>query len=112
MRAIAACEGDVGLVGHSYGGVVITEVGSDPKVTALVYIAAFAPDQGESVSSLLANTPPGAPASPIFPASDGFLLLERSKFHAAFAADILRRRRIPYLRASEKIRVKGNSWVD
>ena len=61
-RAIAAAEGNVILVGHSYGGVVITEAGTDPKVSALVYIAAFAPDQGESVSSLNANAPPGAPA--------------------------------------------------
>lgn len=87
-RAIAACEGDVVLVGHSYGGVVITEAGSDPKVKALVYVAAFAPDQGESVSSLLADAPPDAPAPPILPPSDGLLLLDRSKFHEAFAADV------------------------
>jgi pimeloyl-ACP methyl ester carboxylesterase len=87
-RAIAACEGEVILVGHSYGGVVITEAGSDPKVLTLVYIAAFAPDQGESVSSLIANTPPDAPAPPILPPIDGFLLLDKTKFQAAFAADV------------------------
>jgi len=86
--AIAAAEGDVILVGHSYGGVVITEAGSDPKVTALVYVAAFAPDRGESVSSLLANTPADAPAPPILPPVNGFLLLDKAKFHAAFASDI------------------------
>src|SRR4029078_12799645 len=55
--AISAASGDVILVGHSYGGVVISEAGNDPKVTGLVYIAAFAPDKGESVSSLIANPP-------------------------------------------------------
>lgn len=87
-RAIAASEGKVVLVGHSYGGVVITEAGSDPKVSALVYVAAFAPDQGESVSSLVASAPPGAPALPILPPVDGFLQLDKMKFHAAFAADV------------------------
>jgi pimeloyl-ACP methyl ester carboxylesterase len=87
-RAIAAAEGDVVLVGHSYGGVVITEAGSDPRVSALVYIAAFAPDQGESVSSLTANAPPDAPALPILAPVDGFLLLDKVKFPAAFAADV------------------------
>jgi pimeloyl-ACP methyl ester carboxylesterase len=87
-RAIAAAEGDVILVGHSYGGVVITEAGSDPKVSALIYIAAFAPDQGESVSSLNANAPPGAPTLPILPPVDGFLLLDKAKFPTVFAADV------------------------
>lgn len=87
-RAIAAAEGEVVLVGHSYGGVVITEAGADPKVSALVYVAAFAPDQGESVSSLIANPPPGAAAPPILPPQDGFLWLDKTKFHAAFAADL------------------------
>jgi pimeloyl-ACP methyl ester carboxylesterase len=87
-RAIAAASADVVLVGHSYGGVVITEAGNDPKVTRLVYIAAFAPDRGESVSSLIANPPPGAPVPPILPAQDGFLFLEKAKFAASFAADV------------------------
>jgi pimeloyl-ACP methyl ester carboxylesterase len=87
-RAIAAAEGSVVLVGHSYGGVVITEAGSDAKVSALVYIAAFAPDQGESVSSLNANAPPGAPSLPILPPVDGYLLLDKTKFPAVFAADV------------------------
>jgi pimeloyl-ACP methyl ester carboxylesterase len=76
------------LVGHSYGGAVITEAGTDPKVAALVYIAAFAPDTGESVNTLIANLPPGAPMPPILPPRDGFLLLDRAKFHDAFAADV------------------------
>ena len=87
-RAIATAGSRVVLVGHSYGGVVITEAGSDPKVSALVYIAAFAPDAGESVSSLLANAPPGAPALPILPPVDGLLVLDREKFPAVFAQDV------------------------
>jgi pimeloyl-ACP methyl ester carboxylesterase len=76
------------LVGHSYGGVVVTEAGNDPKVAGLVYIAAFAPDQGESVETLIADPPPGAPVPPILPPQDGFLFLDREKFHASFAADV------------------------
>jgi pimeloyl-ACP methyl ester carboxylesterase len=87
-RAIAAAEGDVILVGHSYGGVVITEAGNDSKVAGLVYITAFAPDQGESVGKLIANPPPGAPVPPILPPIDGFLMLDRAKFAASFAADV------------------------
>jgi pimeloyl-ACP methyl ester carboxylesterase len=87
-RAIAAQDGPVLLVGHSYGGVVITEAGNDPKVKALAYIAAFVPDAGESVSSLIANPPPGAPVPPILPPQDGFLFLDRDRFAASFAADV------------------------
>jgi pimeloyl-ACP methyl ester carboxylesterase len=76
------------LVGHSYGGVVITETGTDPKVRALVYIAAFAPDKGESVQTLIANPAPGAPVPPILPPQNGFLFLDRAKFAASFAADV------------------------
>lgn len=88
QRAIASAESRVVLVGHSYGGVVITEAGSDSRVSALVYVAAFAPDQGESVSSLLASAPPGAPALPIVPTSEGNLTLDRRQFPAVFAADL------------------------
>src|SRR5499427_10446386 len=87
-RVIAAQSGPVLLVGHSYGGVVITEAGNDPKVAGLVYIAAFAPDKGESVQSLIKDPPPGAPVPPILPPQDGFLLLDQSKFAASFAADV------------------------
>jgi len=76
------------LVGHSYGGVVITEAGNDPKVAGLVYIAAFAPDKGESVGSLIKNPVPGAPVPPILPPQDGYLLLDKGKFAASFAADV------------------------
>ncbi|CAH2406188.1 alpha/beta hydrolase [Mesorhizobium escarrei] len=87
-RAIAAAPGDVILVGHSYGGVVVSEAGTDPKVAAVVYIAAFAPDADESVSTLIANPPPGAPVPPILPPVDGFLMLDKAKFAASFAADV------------------------
>ena len=76
------------LVGHSYGGVVITEAGTHPKVSSLVYITAFAPDKGESVASLIANPPPGAPVPPILPPKNGYLFLDRAKFAASFAADV------------------------
>ena len=81
-------DGDVVLVGHSYGGVVITEAGRHPKVKRLVYITAFAPDAGESVASLIANPPPGAPVPPILPPNNGVLFLNKAKFAAAFAADV------------------------
>jgi pimeloyl-ACP methyl ester carboxylesterase len=87
-QIIAQATGPVVLVGHSYGGVVITEAGNDPKVSKLVYIAAFAPDKGESVASLIKNPPPGAPVPPILPPQDGFLFLDKVKFAASFAADV------------------------
>jgi pimeloyl-ACP methyl ester carboxylesterase len=87
-QIIAEQKGPVLLVGHSYGGVVITEAGNDPKVAGLVYITAFAPDAGESVSSLIKNPPPGAPVPPILPPQNGFLFLDRAKFAASFAADV------------------------
>jgi pimeloyl-ACP methyl ester carboxylesterase len=87
-RTLAAQDGPVILVGHSYGGVVITEAGNDPKVAGLVYVAAFAPDKGESVSALIKNPPPGAPVPPILPPQDGFLFLDRAKFRESFAADV------------------------
>jgi pimeloyl-ACP methyl ester carboxylesterase len=87
-RTLAAQNGPAVLVGHSYGGVVITEAGTDPTVAGLVYIAAFAPDKGESVSALIKNPPPGAPVPPILPPQDGYLFLDRTKFHASFAADV------------------------
>ena len=76
------------LVGHSYGGAVITEAGRHDRVAGLVYIAAFAPDAGESVSTLLAGLPPGGPVPPILPPQDGFLFLDREKFAGSFAADV------------------------
>ncbi|HTG91676.1 MAG TPA: alpha/beta hydrolase [Pyrinomonadaceae bacterium] len=85
---IKAQDGPVILVGHSYGGAVITEAGNDPGVVGLVYITAFAPDKGESVNSLIKDPPPDAPVPPILPPTNGFLFLDKSKFHASFAADV------------------------
>ena len=87
-RIIALQNSPVVLVGHSYGGVVITEAGNDPKVGGLVYITAFAPDKGESVSTLIKNPPPGAPVPPILPPHDGYLFLDKAKFPASFAGDL------------------------
>ena len=87
-RAIASQDGPVILVGHSYGGTVITEAGNDPKVVGLVYVAAFAPDKGESVSTLIKDPVPGAPVPPILPPVDGYLLLDKAKFPASFAGDV------------------------
>ena len=80
--------GPVVLVGHSYGGVVVTEAGTHDNVAAVVYLAAFAPDKGESVSSLIADPPPGAPVPPILPPKNGFLFLDRDEFAESFAADL------------------------
>lgn len=90
QRVVATQNRPVVLVGHSYGGVVITEAGNHPDVAGLVYIAAFAPDKGESVAALIKDPPPGAPVPPILPAQDGYLSLDRAKFAASFAADLPR----------------------
>ena len=100
-RVIAEQQGPVILVVHSYGGVVITEAGNDPGVAGLVYIAAFAPDRGESVAALIKDAPPGAPVPPILPPQEGFLALDKTKFAASFAADV----------APEKAEFMANSQV-
>ena len=87
-QVLDGLDGPAVLVGHSYGGAVITEAGTHPNVAALAYIAAFAPDKGESVNTLIADPPPGAPVPPILPPVDGFLFLDRDKFAASFAADV------------------------
>jgi pimeloyl-ACP methyl ester carboxylesterase len=87
-QVLDTLDGPAVLVGHSYGGAVISEAGNHPNVAALTYITAFAPDKGESVSSLIADPPPGAPVPPILPPRDGFLFLDRDKFAASFAADV------------------------
>ena len=86
-RVIDAQSEPVILVGHSYGGAVISEAGTDPNVKALVYIAAFMPDAGESVQTLIADLPPET-GPPILPPQDGFLLLDRARFHESFAGDV------------------------
>ncbi len=91
-RIVAVQNGPVVLVGHSYGGAVVTEAGNDPKVVGLVYITAFAPDKGESVSTLIKDPPPGAPVPPILPPQDGYLFLDKAKFPALFAGDVDKQR--------------------
>jgi pimeloyl-ACP methyl ester carboxylesterase len=81
-------DGPAILVGHSYGGAVITQAGNHAKVAALVYVAAFAPDKGESVGALIKDPPPGAALPPLLPPVDGYLFLDKAKFHASFAADV------------------------
>ncbi|MFC5742150.1 alpha/beta hydrolase [Dyella tabacisoli] len=87
-RVLEKQSGPVVLVGHSYGGAVITESGNAPNVKALVYITAFAPDAGESVKTLTSNPVPGAPVPPILPPQDGYLMLDTAKFPASFAGDL------------------------
>ena len=87
-RVIDAQSEPVILVGHSYGGAVITEAGTHPNVAALVYIAGFVPDKGESVNTLIGGFPTDGPQPPILPPQDGFLLLDREKFHSSFAGDV------------------------
>ncbi|WP_409527492.1 alpha/beta hydrolase [Rhizobium leguminosarum] len=87
-RVIANAKHPVVLVGHSYGGAVITEAGADAKVRSLVYIAAFAPAAGESVFDLATAPTPGEEGAPLLPPSDGFILVDPAKFPAAFAADV------------------------
>ncbi len=100
-RVLAEQSGPVVLVGHSYGGAVISEAGNDPKVSALVYIAAFAPDKGESVATLIKDPQPGAPVPPILPPQDGYLSLDKAKFAASFAGDV----------AKEKAEFMANSQI-
>jgi len=100
-RVLAEQTGPVILVGHSYGGAVITEAGNDPRVSGLVYIAAFAPDKGESVATLIKDPQPGAPVPPILPPQDGYLSLDKAKFAASFAADV----------AKEKAEFMANSQI-
>ena len=87
-RVIASHDGPVILVGHSYGGAVITEAGNDPNVAALVYVTGFTPDTGESVGFLTKDPVPGAPPPPLVPTPDGFLVLDKAKFAQAFAQDL------------------------
>jgi pimeloyl-ACP methyl ester carboxylesterase len=87
-QVLDGLDGPAILVGHSYGGAVITEAGRHERVAGLVYIAAFAPDAGESVNTLIAGFPTGGPQPPILPPVDGFLFLDRDKFAQSFAADL------------------------
>ena len=86
-KAVLLQNGPTVLVGHSYGGAIITEAGDHPNVKALVYVAAFVLDAGESLFKMLKDAPPD-PNSPILPPADGFIWLDKNKFHANFCADV------------------------
>lgn len=86
-KMIAQQPGPVLLVGHSYGGAVISEAGDMPNVAGLVYIAAFAPDAGESPGAISQALPPAAFAN-IAPDSDGYLWIKDDKFHESFCQDL------------------------
>jgi len=88
LRVVRSLDGPCVLVGHSYGGAVITEAGTDGSVAALAYISAFIPDSNESVNTLISTFPADGPQPPILPPQDGFLFLDREKFHASFAGDL------------------------
>jgi len=87
-QVIAAAKHPVVLVGHSYGGAVVTQAGANPKVRSVVYIAAFAPDIGETVLQLASAETPGEPHAPLLPPNNGFLMVETAKFPDAFAAGV------------------------
>ena len=87
-RALALVDGPVVLVGHSYGGAVITEAGNDDKVSALVYVAAFAPAEGESAGSLGASVDPSPLGAELRPDSEGFLKMSEHGYYTAFAQDL------------------------
>src|SRR5262245_10724237 len=88
-RVIASQTSPVILVGHSYGGAVITEAGNDPRVAGIVYVSAFVPDKGESVATLIKDLHPGAQAPPFLPPQDGYVVLDEARFATSFAADVL-----------------------
>jgi pimeloyl-ACP methyl ester carboxylesterase len=87
-KMIAQQDGPVLLVGHSYGGAVITEAGNQPNVAGLVYIAAFAPDAGESVAAIGEASPPTPGAANVQPDSDGYVWIKQDKFHESFCQDL------------------------
>jgi len=100
QNVLAEQNGPIVLVGHSYGGAVITQAGDDPKVKSLVYVSAFVPDAGESLETLIANPDPNAKGPPILPPQNGFLRIDQAKFPAAFAADV-NRNKAQFMAASQ-----------
>lgn len=88
QRVIDQQDGPVILVGHSYGGTIITVAGADPKVRALVYVAALQPDVGETTSQLAASIPGEVPSSDLKPTKDGFIFIDPNMYAADVATDL------------------------
>jgi pimeloyl-ACP methyl ester carboxylesterase len=87
-RVLDRIDGPVILVGHSYGGAIITEAGTSEKVVGLVYISAFVPDSGESLLKLLQSGPPSPNSGILPPSKDGFVWYDKAKYHSGFCADL------------------------
>lgn len=87
-RQASRLDGPVLLVGHSYGGAVIIQAGNGDNIAGLIYVAAFAPDAGESAGKIAAEFPPAAVSSNIAPDPDGYLWIAQDKFHESFAQDL------------------------
>lgn len=118
-RAIARASHPVVLVGHSYGGAVITQAGADPRVRSLVYLAAFVPEVGESVFDLATTPTPGEEGAPLLPPSDGSLIVDPAKFPAAFAADVeaatarfMAAAQVPWGLAAVQAKITSAAWKD
>jgi pimeloyl-ACP methyl ester carboxylesterase len=116
-RVLDQQDGDVVLVGHSYGGTIITAAGDHPKVKALVYVAALQPEKGESTAQLLQSMP--SPTNEIKPTKDGFLLVDPAKFAAVFGADLdqdraefMARSQMPVAIAATSAQVPIAAWHD
>ena len=116
-QVIARATKPVILVGHSYGGAVITAAGVDPKVASLVYLAAYAPDAGESAFDVASKPHAGEPSAPLLPPQDGFLLVEQSKFPTAFAADVdpslttfMAAAQVPWGLAAVQTKITNPAW--
>jgi len=117
--ALAAQDGPTVLVGHSWGGVVIGEAGDDPKVRALVYVSAFAPDRGESLTALLSGGEPSDGVKAIRPDDKGGLILDAASFPALFAGDLpqaeaeaMAARQLPSNPANFDAEAKVAAWHD
>jgi pimeloyl-ACP methyl ester carboxylesterase len=119
QRVIDQQDGPVILVGHSYGGTIITVAGADPKVRAMVYVAALQPDVGETTNQLASSIPGEIPSSDVKPTKDGFLFVDPAKFAADVAtdlppaqADYMANSQMPVAAAAFDAKVTVAAWHD